>query len=98
MKNKSSNKISNMDNNLDILNNIKKVEASPFLLNRIQQKIEAEKQNTISTKWVYAMAASVLILLSLNVFAIVHKTEKNEAKAIAKNMHLLTNDNFYNEQ
>ena len=74
------------------------MEASPFLLTRIQQKTTNQTNEYISTKWVYAMAASVLLLLCINVFTIVKKEKTNPIASLAKNMNLLNNDNFYNEQ
>lgn len=98
MKKASSNIMNEMEQTLDILNNIKEVDASPFLITRIQQKIEIDKKNTISTPWVFSIAATIFILLCLNVFTIAKKPQMNEVSSLAKNMNLLNNDNFYNEQ
>ena len=98
MNKASSNIMNEMEQTLDILNNIKKVDASPFLITRIQQKIEIDKINSISTPWVFSIAATVFILLCLNVFTIAKKPQMNEVSSLAKNMNLLNNDNFYNEQ
>ena len=98
MNKASSNIMNEMEQTLDILNNIKKVDASPFLITRIQQKIEIDKINSISTPWVFSIAATVFILLCLNVFIIAKKPQMNEVSSLAKNMNLLNNDNFYNEQ
>ncbi len=87
-----------MEQTLDILNNIKEVDASPFLIIRIQQKIEIDKKNSISTPWVFSIAATIFILLCLNVFTIAKKPKINEVSSLAKNMNLINNDNFYNEQ
>lgn len=98
MNKASSNIMNEMEQTLDILNNIKKVDASPFLITRIQQKIEIDKINSISTPWVFSIAATVFILLCLNIFTIAKKPQMNEVSSLAKNMNLLNNDNFYNEQ
>ena len=98
MNKASSNIMNEMEQTLDILNNIKKVDASPFLITRIQQKIEIDKINRISTPCVFSIAATVFILLCLNVFTIAKKPQMNEVSSLAKNMNLLNNDNFYNEQ
>ena len=98
MNKASSNIMNEMEQTLDILNNIKKVDASPFLITRIQQKIEIDKINSISTPWVFSIAATVFILLCLNVFTIAKKPQMNEVSSLAQNMNLLNNDNFYNEQ
>lgn len=98
MKIISSNRKSHMEQTLNKLSSIKKVETSAFLFHRIQQKIDSKGNNDISTKWFYTLAASVLILLSLNVFVVVKSKKKEAAITVAKSMHLLNNENFYNVQ
>jgi len=59
-----------MEQTNTLLAQIKKVEVSPFVWTRIQQKIAQPMQEPFSTTWTYAIAASMLILISLNIFAI----------------------------
>jgi hypothetical protein len=87
-----------MENTFDLLSNIKEVDASSILFNRIQLKIEIDKKNHISTPWMLSIAATIFILCCFNIFTVAKKTKVNEVLSIAKNMNLLNNDNFYNEQ
>ncbi len=98
MKIASSNIDSKMENTFDLLSNIKEVDASSILFNRIQLKIEIDKKNHISTPWMLSIAATIFILCCFNIFTVAKKTKVNEVLSIAKNMNLLNNDNFYNEQ
>ena len=98
MKIASSNIDNKMENTFALLSNIKEVDASSILLNRIQLKIEIDKKNHISTPWVLSIAATIFILFCFNVFTVAKKTKINEVLSLAKNMNLLINDNIYNEQ
>ena len=98
MKIASSNIDNKMENTFALLSNIKEVDASSILLNRIQLKIEIDKKNHISTPWVLSIAATIFILCCFNIFMVAKKTKVNEVLSIAKNMSLLINDNIYNEQ
>jgi len=98
MKIASSNIKNKMENTFDLLNNIKEVDASEILIHRIQQKIETDKKNSISTPWLFSIAATVFILLCFNIFTVAKNTKINDVLSLAKNMNLLINDNIYNEQ
>ena len=98
MKIASSNIENNMEHTFDLLNNMKEVDASEILIHRIQQKIEIDKKNSISTPWLFSIAATVFILLCFNIFTVAKNTKINDVLSLAKNMNLLINDNIYNEQ
>lgn len=69
MKNKSSNQ-TNMENEFEILKKIQRVDAPPFLYTRILNSIEQRQKEIIPLKWVWAAAASLLIVFALNITSI----------------------------
>lgn len=83
-----------MEQNIDILKNISKVEPSEFLFNKIQLKIEMQKKNEIPLPKMYAIAASILLIISLNIIAM---TWKNTQNNIQNTISINTQNNFYNE-
>ena len=85
-----------MEQSNTLLAQIQKVEVSPFVWTRIQQKIAQPLQDQLSTNWIYAIAASILVLISLNIFAIEIDTQQRHNQ-ILKNMNLMTDNNLYHE-
>ncbi len=65
MKNKSSKYV--MEDQLQILEKIQSVEAPSELYGKILSKIENQKKDVVSPKWIFAAAAVIVILISLNV-------------------------------
>lgn len=85
-----------MEDFLKPLEEINRVEAPPFLITRIQQKIQNELTNRISMRAAYSILASFLILLSINFFVVVSNNKtKSAEKNIAESFHLLPNNNLY---
>jgi len=65
MKNKSSKYV--MEDQLQILENIRKVEAPSELYSQILGKIEEQKKDFVSPKWILTAAALIIILISFNI-------------------------------
>ncbi|SIS77487.1 hypothetical protein [Chryseobacterium gambrini] len=65
MKNKSSKYV--MEDQLQILEKIQSVETPSELYGKILSKIENQKKDVVSPKWIFAAAAVIVILISLNV-------------------------------
>jgi len=65
MKNKSSKYV--MEDQLQILEKIQSVETPSELYGKILSKIENQKKDIVSPKWIFAAAAVIVILISLNV-------------------------------
>jgi hypothetical protein len=78
------------------LDNIRQVEAPEFLLTRIQQKIQQKRENNLSPKIAWALAASLLLILSLNIFVLLSHSNKNEAaNNWTHGMNLVNDNSFY---
>lgn len=85
-----------MEDFLKPLENIKQVEAPPFLFNRIQQRIQNEFDNHVSMKLVYSIAASFVILLSINAFTMFQQNLSSKEEAnIAQAFQLMPDNNLY---
>lgn len=82
---------------LDILSDIKSVDAPPFLWTRIQQKIKVEQENRLSPAFAYLLGLSFLLLIGFNVLVITQKTHHaaSESNNIAQTMNLLPNNELY---
>ncbi|MCX6148282.1 MAG: hypothetical protein NTW25_13695 [Candidatus Kapabacteria bacterium] len=87
-----------MDRNLELLENIQKVDAPPFLLTRIKQQIENSNYSKFSSKFTLSLGLSFLVLLILNTSIILHhKNHQKDEKQIANSFGLMLNNSLYNE-
>lgn len=85
-----------MEDFLKPLENIKQVEAPLFLFTRIQQRIQNEFDNHVSMKLVYSIAASFVILLSINAFTMFQQNLSSKEEAnIAQAFQLMPDNNLY---
>ena len=94
----------NIDNKLDILKQIKQVDAPPFLLTRIRQQIENLGNVEAPVKWKWAFAVSSVLILALNISILLKSNDKTEATSksggienVFKSMNLTTTNQLYNE-
>jgi len=86
----------NMEDFLKSLESIKQVEAPPFLFTRIQQRIQNELDNRVPMKLVYSIAASFVILLSINAFTMLqHNHSTKEEANIAQAFQFMPDNNLY---
>ena len=71
----------NINNFLDPLHAVEKVETPAFLYSRIEQKIQFIRENTISKKVGWTMITSVSMIVLFNIFILTQSswipTEKN---------------------
>ena len=65
MKNNSSKYV--MEDQLQLLEKIQKVEAPSELYAKILNKIENHRKDVVSLKWIFAAAAVIVILISFNI-------------------------------
>ncbi len=79
------------------LNKIKRVEASDFLLTRIQQRIANQQENNISKSWAFTLSASFVLLFAINIVAFSQwNSSANTNQNLVQEMNLSTNKNLYN--
>ncbi len=84
---------------LEPLTKIEKVNPSPFLFSRIEQRIKEEAINYVSNKWLVAASISLIILFAGNSFLLnkeIGSKTKNEINLIEA-FQLNTNNQLYNE-
>ena len=85
-----------MENELNILDQVQKVSAPPFLLTGIQQRIRNTKESTFSPTltWVLSLSLGVVVIVNgallVNTF-IASKQEKN----LVQSMNLLPQNELY---
>ena len=81
-----------------MLEEIKKVDAPEFLLTRIHQKIKDVEKNKFSLNLVWTFAATLSVLLILNIMIINDSTKAkiNEVN-LAEKFQLTPSNSFYNE-
>ena len=96
----------NIDNKLDILKQIKQVDAPPFLLTRIRQQIENLSNVEVPVKWKWAFAVSSVLILALNISILLQSNDQTEATSktkangienVVNSMNLTTTNQLYNE-
>ena len=67
---KMSSKILDMENELEILGQIKRVDAPKHLYERISKSIELQKKEVVSTKFTWMAAACLILIFALNLLSI----------------------------
>ncbi|MDN4013167.1 hypothetical protein QX233_11890 [Chryseobacterium gambrini] len=91
MKNKSSKYV--MEDQLQILEKIQSVEAPSELYGKILGKIEDQKKDIVSPKWIFAAAAVIVILISLNVKVI--QNTKDNSKSDFDTLFMMKSQNTF---
>jgi len=92
MKIKSSNKhIVNMKPTIDILEKINHVEVRETLYDAILQRIKENKNANISLAWVTSIAATLLIVISIEAISVVQKMKQSTNSS---HINLLPKDKF----
>jgi hypothetical protein len=91
-----------LNKKLDLLKQIKEVDAPPFLLTRIKQQVQNIQQAEAPVKWKWAFAVASIAILLLNIsmlftssFSSTKKTTGIES--IVRTMNLSTANDLYNE-
>ncbi len=87
----------NNNNPADMLEYINKVEAPPFLLTRIRQKIANVAEQPVAPKWVLAACTSLLLIVALNIYIISGSSENPHPNQpnLAQSMNLYPQNSLY---
>ena len=81
---------------LDLLDQIQHVEAPPFLLTRIRQKIETKASKFFSPKLTWTLLAILFVVLMLNASILIERmNEAGNDKNLVEVLHLLPNNSLY---
>lgn len=91
MKNKSSKYV--MEDQLQILEKIQSVEAPSELYEKILSKIEDQKKDIVSPKWIFTAAAIIIILISLNIKLI--EDRKDSSKSDFETLFMMKSQNTF---
>ncbi|PTT67706.1 MULTISPECIES: hypothetical protein [unclassified Chryseobacterium] len=91
MKNKSSKYV--MEDQLQVLEKIQSVEAPSELYGKIVSKIEDQKKDIVSPKWIFAAAAVIVILISLNVKVI--QNTKDSSRSDFDTLFMMKSQNTF---
>lgn len=85
-----------IESHIDLLSQINKVEAPPFLLTRINQKLQSESSQFFSPRITRLIIAIFFLVLILNISLLVRNSnESDSGKSIAESMHLLPTNSLY---
>lgn len=85
-----------MNDILDPLNTINRIDTPFFLYTRIQEKIKNKEVNFFSKKTTMAISISLMLIVLLNVFAITQLKDTNETKtSLIEQFQLLPNNTLY---
>lgn len=84
-----------IDNELNKLEHIQKVDATPFLFTRIKAKIYQQNQR-FETKLVWKLSIAMVFILLINAAVItINLKPKKQENSLAKAMHLVPNNELY---
>ncbi|MFN8360142.1 MAG: hypothetical protein U0264_09535 [Candidatus Kapaibacterium sp.] len=79
------------------LDRIARVDAPPFLLTRIRQRIDESNRTRISPPFQWVIGITVILFLAINTIAILKVTQKTESTPVlAQGMNLVPTS-IYNE-
>lgn len=94
----------NIDNKLDLLKQIKAVDAPPFLLTRIRQQIDNLNNVEAPVKWKWAFAVSAVLISALNISILFTSNDKTVVtdkaagiESVVSSMNLTNTNQLYNE-
>jgi hypothetical protein len=83
----------------ELLKEIKKVDAPPFMLTRIKQGIANYQLTTVSNGWVVKMAMGMLIIVAMNIGIVLSQSsnsnEQNQSEVILEHMKMNTSNELY---
>lgn len=82
----------------DMLDHIMKVDAPPFLLTRIRQKIAVAKEQRLTPALAWVGTVSFIIILSVNVYIVAGNTDSKtsgKASKLAQSMNLFPHNSLY---
>jgi hypothetical protein len=89
-----------IEKRLELLKKIQKVEAPPFLLTRIRERIDSSSIEKAPATWRFGFIAAAVVVLSLNV-SIFFKSSRTENKngigEEINSMDLSNTNDLYNE-
>ena len=83
---------------LDIFNQIQAVETPPFLLTRIKQRIQEQKEAIFAPRLAWTLGLTFLLVVGLNVAVITKHNQRqaHQSQNLAEGMNLLPNNTLYN--
>ncbi len=90
----------NIDQKLDSLKKIQKVDAPPFMLTRIRQLLNASEPMLASTTWKVAFGTGLLLVAALNISIFLVRSsnaDTAEIQDIVTTMELSNQNDFYHE-
>lgn len=90
----------NIENKLEILKKITPVDAPPFLLTRIQERLRTTTKTVASTQWQITFVLTSIIMLVLNIgilLKVISTTKETGMDTVANAMHISTTNDIYNE-
>ena len=86
----------NINNFLDPLQAVEKVETHTFLFSRIEQKIQFVRENTVSKKVGWTMITSVSLIVLINVFVLTQSSwAPKEKNNLLQTLQIQNNNSLY---
>ncbi len=89
-----------IDKKLELLKKIQKVDAPPFLLTRVVERINSYTIEKAPASWRLAFVAAAIVVLGLNgsvLFRSLEKQNENSIEEVISSMKLSNSNNLYNE-
>jgi len=101
---RSSNDTVNMEelNKIELLKQVKRVDAPPFLRTRIDARIQQAAEDSLSNGWVWSFAATVALLIVVNSMVFLSGTEDvstadSGAYTVTQGMGINVSNQLYND-
>ena len=81
---------------LDLLDKLDKVDAPPFLLTRIEQRILEQQKQNVPKLLVYVLSALGALVITFNILTVSQLNNSgNDASGIFENMDIKTSNQLY---
>jgi|TARA_R110000737_G_scaffold353477_1_gene405917 hypothetical protein len=82
-----------VENKLDILNKVQRVETPDGMYENILMKIQNKKKNTISLTWIRTSAAAIFILIAAETYLLTSTSFSEQNENTASIESIIPNDN-----
>jgi hypothetical protein len=90
----------NIENKLDKLKKIRRVEVPPFLFTRIRQNIDSMNEASVPVKWKFVFVTTAIILLALNIGLFqksLNTARTAKVEQVINSMQLSSINDFYHD-
>jgi hypothetical protein len=85
----------NLEKDIALLGKIKKTEPSPYLLNKIQSRIEQSEEKTIRGVKLIPLAVIFILLIMVNIYTFNFESKNSNSKVTESHLSIYQSNQLY---